>query len=119
MTRSHHPTPAPGLMAPVDDRWRDEAACLTADPDMFFPEPGDHATAAKAIAVCQSCPVTDACLRDALATGERHGIRGGLNPQRRARLRTDRRRGIHRTACDSTPRRPRPVEAGEHGIALT
>lgn len=85
-------------MASADDSWRDDAACLTADPDMFFPEPADHASAAAAVAVCQTCPVADACLQDALETGEQHGIRGGLTPRHRARLATERRRGNRRTA---------------------
>ena len=93
------PTPAPRFVAQADDRWRDDAACQTADPDMFFPEPGDHVSAAKAVAVCDSCPVTEPCLQDALETGEQYGIRGRLNPQRRKQLLADRRRGNHRTAC--------------------
>jgi WhiB family redox-sensing transcriptional regulator len=104
-------------MAPADDGWRDDAACRSADPDIFFPEPSDHVSAAKAVAVCAACPVSDACLRDALETGDEYGIRGGLNPQRRKQLRTARRRDNHRTARGST--RLRPIEASEHGITLT
>ena len=115
MTDHLDPTPVPRFMASADDRWRDDAACLTADPEMFFPEPADHVSAAAAVAVCNTCPVTDACLRDALETGEQHGIRGGLTPRHRAQLRTDRRRGLHRTARDYAPTRRR---AGDSSGAL-
>jgi WhiB family redox-sensing transcriptional regulator len=71
--------------------WRSHAACRHADPDLFFPKPGDYVTAAEAIAVCRTCPVTDACLQDALDTRERHGIRGGLTPFERRKLPTQRR----------------------------
>jgi WhiB family redox-sensing transcriptional regulator len=114
--RRRDPTPTPRFAAPADAGWREDAACQTADPDLFFPEPGDHVSAARAIAVCETCPVTDACLRDALATGERYGIRGGLTSQHRAQLRTEQRREVHRTARGSTPRR---VQAGRDGITLT
>jgi hypothetical protein len=51
--------------ATTDDGWRGQAACRHADPDLFFPKVGDHQTATAAVAVCPSCPVIDACLRDA------------------------------------------------------
>jgi len=69
--------------------WRLFAAC--ADPDVptdwFFPDQGDSATAAKAKAVCATCPAIRACLQDAIDTREVHGIRGGLTPKARRGLR--------------------------------
>jgi hypothetical protein len=52
-------------------------ACTGADPDLFFPLPGQSADAAKAI--CAGCRVREACLARALANGERHGVWGGVD----------------------------------------
>jgi WhiB family redox-sensing transcriptional regulator len=83
-------------LATTEPDWRRQAACRHADPDLFFPKVGDHQTAAGAVAVCRSCPVIDACLRDALASGEHHGIRGGLTAiQRRKMLAAQRRLARH------------------------
>jgi WhiB family redox-sensing transcriptional regulator len=67
--------------------WRELAACAVVDPEVFFVE-----DAAVAISICSECPVRDACLRAALAEERgssgayRHGVRGGLSAQSRARL---------------------------------
>ena len=49
--------------------WRDKAACLTADPELFFPV-GNTGPAVdqieKAKAVCGRCTVTEICLQYAL-----------------------------------------------------
>ena len=51
--------------------WRDKAACLTADPELFFPV-GNTGPAVdqieKAKAVCARCPVVSACRAHALAS---------------------------------------------------
>jgi WhiB family redox-sensing transcriptional regulator len=67
--------------------WQQWAACAApgVDPELFFPEQGG--TAAPAKRICASCPVRAACLADALATRDEHGIRGGTTPQERQRLR--------------------------------
>ena len=53
--------------------WRDKAACLTADPELFFPV-GNTGPAVdqieKAKAVCARCTVTEICLQYALETGQ-------------------------------------------------
>jgi WhiB family transcriptional regulator, redox-sensing transcriptional regulator len=81
-----------GLSSPVlgPARWRDRAACAAAgvDPEWFFPEPGQRATRARRI--CARCPVASACLADALATREEHGIRAGLTAHERDQLRRSR-----------------------------
>jgi WhiB family redox-sensing transcriptional regulator len=63
--------------------WRDRAACLGADPELFFPEAGGagKAAAAKAKAICATCPVTAPCLRFALESPEESGTWGGV-PER-------------------------------------
>ena len=61
--------------------WRDKAACLTADPELFFPV-GNTGPAVdqidKAKAVCARCTVTEICLQYALETGQDSGVWGGL-----------------------------------------
>jgi len=89
-----------------DDRgedWRKRAACLTEDPELFFPTVGvesaskevrDAAWAAPR-AVCQACPVRALCLDTALANREAEGMFGGLTPDERRVLG---RRRAHRRA---------------------
>jgi hypothetical protein len=57
------------------------AACLTADPALFFPDPGDTSAEAQAVAVCARCPVRAACYAGAVQRGERWGIWAGVNFQ--------------------------------------
>lgn len=73
--------------------WHYDAACLNADPAMFFPEMGESSEPAKAL--CRRCPVRDECLTDALAFEAEDatatvGVRGGLSPNERHRLRRER-----------------------------
>jgi WhiB family redox-sensing transcriptional regulator len=55
------------------------AACRTADPALFFPEPGDTGAEAQALAFCAGCPVRAQCYDQAVQNGERWGIWGGVN----------------------------------------
>ena len=60
------------------------AACVGADPDLFFPsEAGGpeayRARVAEASAICAGCPARAACYERALQNGERHGVWGGVN----------------------------------------
>ena len=62
--------------------WRDEAACrdtVTASYDPFFADSAE--LQAKAIAICETCPVRDACLTFAVRTGQQSGIWGGQPQQ--------------------------------------
>jgi WhiB family transcriptional regulator, redox-sensing transcriptional regulator len=68
----------------VTAEWRDSALCAETAPDLFFPEKGESARAAKRI--CARCEVVDACLAYALARGESVGVWGGLTPRERAAL---------------------------------
>ena len=68
--------------------WQDEGNCLGADPDLFFPSPGDSLKAAKA--VCNSCVVRAECLEYALENGEKYGIWGGMSERERRRIRRQR-----------------------------
>jgi WhiB family redox-sensing transcriptional regulator len=81
--------------ATVDTGWKADAACATADPELFFHPDGREDTdgrEAKAKAVCRRCPVTAACLAYAETTREFYGIWGGLTETERQRRRIIERR---------------------------
>lgn len=70
--------------------WRAAGACLSADPDLFFPvSPGGAGATqiARAQEVCARCRVSRQCLEFAMRTGEAQGIWGGTTPEERARER--------------------------------
>jgi WhiB family redox-sensing transcriptional regulator len=81
------------------------AACLQADPDLFFPPESERGEARKsrdlrALAVCAGCPVLEQCRVYALSARETYGIWGGTTEDerrtwhvraRRARSHADRR----------------------------
>jgi len=66
--------------------WRHEAACLTEDPELFFPV-GNTGPALlqieEAKKVCARCSVKDRCLHWALETGQDHGVWGGMSEDER------------------------------------
>jgi WhiB family redox-sensing transcriptional regulator len=70
--------------------WRNRAACRGIDPDIFFPVTDDDAEPAKA--VCNVCPVREACLEFALAAREREGVWGGATERERRRIVRQRRK---------------------------
>ncbi|MGX8907359.1 WhiB family transcriptional regulator [Streptomyces netropsis] len=94
------PAPDPGLK---------DALCKVIEPELFFPERGDHRTAALARELCAKCPVIEVCLADALMDEgaanhrRRFGIRGGATPQERYEM-------YQRTARTAQPVAP-PVGA--------
>ena len=63
------------------------AACLGADPALFFPDQGDAVAEALAVAICAACPVRAACYAWAVQTGERFGVWGGANFENEGRAR--------------------------------
>jgi WhiB family redox-sensing transcriptional regulator len=69
--------------------WRQFAACLTEDPEKFYPTPGDEPGIAAAKRVCRSCLVRADCLEAALADeggrskDGRHGVRGQMTGDER------------------------------------
>lgn len=79
-------------MTAIDDvaDWRSRGACLTADPDLFFPISSagtGRQQEERARAVCARCLVRDECLAFALRTNQAHGVWGGLGEAERLRLR--------------------------------
>jgi WhiB family transcriptional regulator, redox-sensing transcriptional regulator len=77
--------------------WQTEAACLSADPDLFFPisatGPAEKQIA-RAKRICAGCEVRRQCLEFALAHDQMYGIWGGTTPDDRRRDRRRRRRAI-------------------------
>jgi WhiB family transcriptional regulator, redox-sensing transcriptional regulator len=82
-------------MTDYGTEWRAAGACLSADPDLFFPV-ATGAVAARdmkrAQQVCARCQVRQECLDFAMRTGEMHGIWGGTTPEERIRARRQRNR---------------------------
>jgi WhiB family redox-sensing transcriptional regulator len=70
--------------------WRQQARCRGVDPETFHPTEEEDPSAAKAI--CELCPVREACLEHALAVREKHGVWGGLTERERRRVLRQRRR---------------------------
>jgi WhiB family transcriptional regulator, redox-sensing transcriptional regulator len=76
--------------------WRDRAACLGVNPELFFPT-GDTGSALlqieEAKVVCRRCVVVETCLKWAMESGQDAGVWGGLSEEerhafkRRARVR--------------------------------
>jgi WhiB family transcriptional regulator, redox-sensing transcriptional regulator len=75
--------------------WRSAGACLSADPDLFFPisitGPADKQVA-RAKLICAGCVVRQDCLDFALTHVETHGIWGGTTAEERQRARRRQRR---------------------------
>jgi WhiB family transcriptional regulator, redox-sensing transcriptional regulator len=83
-------------MTHADHDWRSQGACLTADPELFFPLSSmgpalRQLTEAKK--VCARCPVRAECLDFALSTHQVHGVWGGTSEDERRRLVAARTRG--------------------------
>ena len=82
----------------TDARWQDVSACKGMDPTLFFgpehpetvKEKRDREEAAKA--VCDTCPVKQACLEYALTNRERDGVWGGATERERRRIIRQRRK---------------------------
>jgi hypothetical protein len=75
------------LQALVDSQpsWRRAALCRDQPLATFFPAPGESSK--PALAVCSPCPVSAACLAEAIAEELDHGIRGGLTARARVAAR--------------------------------
>lgn len=56
-----------------------DAACIGADPALFFPNPRDVETEARAVAICSACPARAACYARAVLNKECSGVWGGVN----------------------------------------
>jgi WhiB family transcriptional regulator, redox-sensing transcriptional regulator len=69
--------------------WRNRAACLDEDPELFFPT-GNTGPALlqieEAKAVCGRCKVAQTCLEWAMESGQDSGVWGGLSEDERRAL---------------------------------
>lgn len=84
--------------------WQQNAACLGADPDLFFPPvSGGHTHAAIAKTICAGCPVKTECLTYAIEERIGYGIWGGLDVDERQAISPGRRRF------------PQPIQHGTNG----
>ncbi len=81
--------------------WRHRAACLTEDPELFFPigvTGPALAQVEEAKKICMRCDVREECLQWALENGQDHGVWGGTSEDERRSMkrRAARARGISR-----------------------
>lgn len=69
--------------------WRDHAACLDEDPELFFPigntDPA-YRQIEKAKVVCRRCEVIETCLSWAMESRQDDGVWGGLSADERRAL---------------------------------
>jgi WhiB family redox-sensing transcriptional regulator len=75
--------------------WRSASACLSADPDLFFPITAKgpaQRQIARAKAICAGCRVRQECLEFARTHDLTYGIWGGTTPEDRQRERRRKRR---------------------------
>ncbi|HMD92138.1 MAG TPA: WhiB family transcriptional regulator [Trebonia sp.] len=82
-------------MSEYRTEWRAAGACLSADPDLFFPVATGIAAGREAVRaqrVCAGCQVRQECLDFAMRNGEMHGIWGGTTPDERLHARRQRNR---------------------------
>jgi WhiB family transcriptional regulator, redox-sensing transcriptional regulator len=76
-------------MTHADSGWRSRGACLSADPELFFPLSSEGSSIAqlrKAKSICCRCGVRDECLNFALSTQQFHGVWGGTSEDERRRI---------------------------------
>jgi WhiB family redox-sensing transcriptional regulator len=69
--------------------WSSQAACLSAEPEQFFPVGAGPAAGwetAAAKEICGRCAVLDACRDYALETRQPFGVWGGLDEEERRAL---------------------------------
>jgi len=82
--------------------WQNRAACLSEDPDLFFPigSTGDAVPQiAAAKSICAACPVLAQCLDFALEARQDYGVWGGLTEDERRSLRRSRQRRARKLAA--------------------
>jgi WhiB family transcriptional regulator, redox-sensing transcriptional regulator len=75
--------------------WRAQGACVSADPDLFFPISITRASGAQiswAKSYCARCEVCSQCLNWAMDHPDTQGIWGGLTDNERRNLRRARNR---------------------------
>lgn len=92
--------------------WRDNAACINENPELFFPDvTSGHVLLwiEQAVRVCRSCQVTSECLKWALDNNQDDGIWGGMSEEERQRLRAT----GHRTISTPKPSPHKIMSVGQ------
>ena len=105
--RGRHAGAATALALALPSNWVRHAACGPDTAELFFPISDIGPATAdiqRAQAICAACPVRQQCHDDAEATGEPHGIWGGLTDTERAHRR-------HNTQQPANTEQPRRAEA--------
>lgn len=70
-------------------------ACTKHDPEVFFPDPSDHAGAEYAKGICKEyCRFQAECLLYALDTDDQWAVLGGTTPDERRRMKRQNRKAI-------------------------
>jgi WhiB family transcriptional regulator, redox-sensing transcriptional regulator len=87
--------------------WRTRAACVDADPELFFPEGTSDPAIDRAKRICTDCPVRARCLDWALSHGAYFGIWGGRTEAERHAMRGSEREAWGVTICSLAERWPR------------
>ncbi len=64
--------------------WREKAACMGSDTDIFFPPILSESE--EALKICADCTVQAECLEYALATKQETGVWGGMRESDRKRI---------------------------------
>jgi len=94
--------------------WRTRAACLHADPDLFFPEGAGDPVIGRAKQICAGCPVRARCLDWALSHGALFGIWGGRTEAERHAM-----RGTRGFPGEDQGARPGQSQARASGLGAT
>jgi WhiB family redox-sensing transcriptional regulator len=82
---------------PRETWWLEHSRCIGEDPELFFPVGATGsalAQTARAIEICNGCPVRAECLEWALDTCQDAGVWGGLGEEDRREIRRARRRAL-------------------------
>lgn len=69
----------------IEPGWSVDAACVSVDPELWFPEKGGT-TSRAVLGICGSCPVRESCLATAIVNVE-DGLWGGVQPVARSQAR--------------------------------
>ncbi len=69
----------------IEPGWTVDAACVSVDPELWFPEKGGT-TSRAVLGICASCPVRASCLAAAIVNVE-EGIWGGVQAVQRSQAR--------------------------------
>lgn len=75
--------------------WMQDGACRDRKDIEFFPDSMTTPAAARAVALCNQCPVQEQCARYAMVNEIEYGIWGGLSPRARREIATSRARKAH------------------------